>query len=71
MKAIVLVGIALIALGISSLAHQGVSYRTREKAVDLGPLQVTTEKTHELPLPPIFGAIALAGGIALLLREKP
>ncbi|MFH2132918.1 MAG: DUF3185 domain-containing protein, partial [bacterium] len=32
-----------------------------------GPLQMTAEKTRTLPLPPIVGAIALVGGIVLLV----
>ncbi len=70
MKGTALIGIALIVLGIISFAYQGINYTTREKAVDLGPLQITTEKTHSIPLPPILGAIALVGGIVLLVRGK-
>jgi hypothetical protein len=61
-----LLGIALIAIGIIAFAYQGISYTTRDKVVDLGPLHVTAEKSHTLPLPPIVGAVALAGGLALL-----
>lgn len=61
-----IVAIVLIALGVVSFAYQGISYTTREKAVDLGPIQVTTEKTKTIPLPPIVGGLALAGGIILL-----
>ena len=61
-----LLGIALIAVGIIAFAYQGISYTTRDKVVDLGPLHVTAEKSHTLPLPPIVGAVALAGGLALL-----
>ena len=43
------------------------SYTTREKVVDLGPIQVTAEKSKTLPLPPIVWAIALVGGIVLLV----
>jgi hypothetical protein len=55
----------LIGVGIVALAYQGVSYSTREKVVDFGPLQVTTEKTHTLP--PIAGALVFGGGIVLLI----
>ena len=48
-------------------AYQGITYTTREKVVDLGPIQVTAEKTNTIPLPPIVGAIALVGGIVLLV----
>jgi hypothetical protein len=52
--------IALIAIGIIAFAYQGVSYTSRDKAVDVGPLHVTAERSHTLPLRPIVGAVALA-----------
>ena len=67
MRPKIVIAIILIALGIAALAYQGITYTTREKVVDLGPIQVTTEKTKTLPLPPIVGAIALVGGIVLLV----
>jgi hypothetical protein len=60
-------GLILIGLGIAALAYQGFSYTTSDKVVDFGPIHVTNEETHKLPLPPIVGAIAVAGGIALLV----
>lgn len=67
-----LMGIALIVLGILALAYQGFTYTTAKKAVDLGPLQVTKEEHHTVPLPPILGGLAMVGGILLLVtnREK-
>jgi len=70
MKKFSIAGILLIVLGIAAFAYQGITYTTQEKVVDLGPLQMTTEKTRTIPLPPIMGAIALAGGIALLIVGK-
>jgi hypothetical protein len=67
MKTYTLIGIILIAVGIAAFAYQGISYTTREKVVDLGPIQMTADKTRTLPLPPIVGALALVGGIALLV----
>ena len=57
----------LIGLGLVALAYQGIQYTTREKIVDLGPVQITADKTTSVPLPPIVGLAALAGGIALLV----
>ena len=62
-----LLAIALIAVGIIAFAYQGITYTSRDNVVDLGPLHVTAERSHTLPLPPIVGAIALIGGIALLV----
>jgi hypothetical protein len=67
MKPKILFAIILIALGIAAFAYQGITYTTREKVVDFGPIQVTAEKTKTFPLPPIVGAIALVGGIVLLV----
>jgi hypothetical protein len=67
MRPKIIIAIILIALGIAAFAYQGITYTTREKVVDLGPLQVTAEKTKTLPLPPIMGVIALVGGIVLLV----
>jgi uncharacterized membrane protein YidH (DUF202 family) len=69
MKTNTILAIVLIAVGIVALAYQGIRYTTREKAIDLGPLQVTTERTHNIPLPPIVGVLALTGGIVLLVME--
>jgi drug/metabolite transporter (DMT)-like permease len=59
-------GIILIVLGVAGLAWGGFTYTTREKVVDIGPLEVTSEETHSVPLPPIAGALALVGGVLLL-----
>ncbi len=70
MKTYTLLGIILIAVGIVAFAYQGVTYKTREKVVDLGPMHMTAERTRTLPLPPIVGAIALVGGIVLLITAS-
>lgn len=67
MKPKMIIAIILIALGIAAFAYQGITYTTTEKVVDLGPIQMTAEKTKTIPLPPVLGAIALIGGIVLLV----
>jgi hypothetical protein len=66
-KPVTLAGVALIILGVLALAYQGITYTTREKIVDLGPLQASVDKKKSIPLPPIVGAVALAGGVVLLI----
>jgi hypothetical protein len=58
-------GVIPIALGLFGLAWGGFTYTTREKAVDIGPIHATREKTHNVPLPPMAGAAALIGGVVL------
>jgi len=63
-------GVILIALGLFGLAWGGFTYTTRETVVDIGPIHATRDKTHNVPLPPIAGAVALIGGVVLLVRAK-
>jgi hypothetical protein len=58
--------IVLIVLGLFGLVWGGISYTTRETVVDIGPIHATRDKTHNIPLPPIAGAVALIGGVVLL-----
>jgi len=66
-KPVTLVGVVLIILGVVALAYQGITYTTREKVVDLGPLKITKEKEKTVFLPPILGALALVGGVVLVV----
>lgn len=66
MNIIRLIGVLLIIAGAISLIYQGVTYTTREKVIDLGPIEATVEKKKTIPLNPILGGIALVGGIVLL-----
>jgi hypothetical protein len=66
-KPLTLAGIALIILGVLALAYQGITYTTREKVIDLGPLKASVDKEKSIPLPPIVGALALAGGLVLVI----
>jgi len=67
MKPVTLVGVALIILGVLALAYQGITYTTREKVIDLGPLKASVDKEKSIPLPPVVGALALAGGVVLVI----
>ena len=62
-----IVGLVLVVLGIVVLVWGGVFWTDRDTVIDAGPLKVTTEEREGLPLPPIAGAIAIIGGIVLLV----
>ena len=71
MKPAGIVGIVLIIFGVVALAYGGFSFTTqkKERVVDLGPLQLdaTVERERRVPLPPILGFAALAGGVVLVI----
>ena len=70
MKTNTVIAIILIIVGILAFAYQGITYTSREKVVDIGPVEVTANKTNTIPLPPVVGGIALVGGIVLLVGNK-
>jgi drug/metabolite transporter (DMT)-like permease len=60
-------GILLIILGVIALIYGGITYTTHKKVIDMGPVQAEKKETHNIPLPPILGVIAIVGGGALLV----
>ena len=61
------VGIALVVIGLVSLLLGGFRWTEQKTVVDVGPLKATTTEHKTLPIPPIVGGLALAGGIVLLV----
>lgn len=55
----------LISLGVVVLAYSGLSFTTPGETVSFLGLHVQTTDSHFIP--PVAGALALAGGVALLL----
>jgi len=62
-----IVGVVLVVLGVIALVYQGVSYTSRETVIDIGPLHATADRERTLPLPPVLGIAAVAGGLVLLV----
>jgi hypothetical protein len=65
-RPLIIIGIVLIAVGLVSLAYQGITYTSRETVLDLGPIKATADTQKTIPLSPILGGLALAGGVTLL-----
>ncbi len=70
---LIAIGVILAVLGAAALSWQKISYTTRETVVDVGPVKVTADNKKDLPLSPILGGIALAGGVGLIVvgARKP
>lgn len=67
MKPIALAGMVLVVLGLGALVYEGVTYTSRETVLDIGPLHATTERQRTLPISPLVGVVAVAGGVALVI----
>jgi hypothetical protein len=67
MKSTSTAAIILIVLGVVALAYQGITYTKRETVLDLGPIHATADRQKTIPLSPIIGIAAVAGGVVLLI----
>lgn len=59
------VAVILIALGVVVLAYSGITFKTPGKPIEFLGIHIATTDSHFVP--PVVGAIALVGGIALLV----
>ena len=64
-----ILGIALIVLGLLGLVG-GISWTQREKVADLGPIHITSEERHTIPVTPVAGGLSLVAGAALLIAAR-
>ena len=60
-----IVAALLVTLGIVVLAYSGITFTTPGKPVNILGLHFETTVSHFIP--PVVGALALVGGIVLLL----
>ena len=60
-----IVAVILVALGVVVLAYSGLSFTTPGKPVNFLGIHIETTESHFIP--PVVGALALVGGIVLLL----
>jgi hypothetical protein len=60
-----IVALVLITLGIVVLAYSGIAFTTPGKPIEF--LGLHMETTHSHFIPPVVGALALVGGIVLLV----
>ena len=63
-------GIILIVLGLGIVIWGAFGFTTREKVVDIGPIQASKDTQHNVPYGPIAGAVIAIGGIYLLVKSR-
>ena len=67
MNVVAIIGFVLVVLGLAASAYQGFTYTTRETVLDIGPLHATADREKRVTLPPVFGVVAVVGGVALVV----
>jgi uncharacterized membrane protein HdeD (DUF308 family) len=70
MTRMTIAGVVLILLGTVALVYQGITYTSHEAVIDIGPLHATADREKTVPIPPVLGIAALAGGVVLLIAAS-
>jgi hypothetical protein len=60
-----IIAVLLVVLGLVVLAYSGISFTTPGKPVEFLGMHIQTTDSHFIP--PVVGALALVGGIVLLV----
>ena len=60
-----IIAVLLVTFGIVVLAYSGISFTTPGKPIEFLGLHIETTENHFIP--PVIGALALVGGIVLLV----
>lgn len=64
------IGMILIIGGLVLLAYGGWTFTTKEKVVDMGPVEISRDKKHQIPYAPLIGLGALVGGGFILFTAR-
>ena len=62
-----LFGWILLVIGILMLLFRGINYTTKEKVVDLGPVEINKTENHSLGWPVYAGGILTLAGVILVV----
>lgn len=60
-------GIVLIILGLIGFVIGGFSFTQTEEVADLGPVEIETEESRSVRIPPIASGAAVAAGLVLVV----
>lgn len=64
-------GLAIFVIGLLITIFTGFQFVTREKVVDIGQIQISRDKTHNLAWSPLVGVAVMAvGGVVFFLSKK-
>ena len=70
MKPIILFGVVLIVAGIVGLGVANISFTEQKTVLDAGPLKITKQEEHTIPVPTIAGIAAIVVGLGLCFMGR-
>jgi hypothetical protein len=63
-------GWVLIVVGIAMLLLRGIHYKTQEKVVDIGPVEINKTENHNIGWPVYAGGIITLAGIFMVVTAS-
>ena len=70
MRAMSLIGILLIAVGVAALLLGHFEYSETKPVLKAGPVQVNTTEQHTVDVPLIAGIVIIVAGVVLLAADR-
>ena len=70
MRGLLTSGIVLLVLGLLMLAAPMIRYTDRDKAVDIGPLEIETATERQVDIPRTLGVVTAVAGVALVVASR-
>lgn len=65
------IGIVIMVIGLVMTLYTGFNYITREKVVDIGKIEITTDKNNTVSWGPFVGiGVIIIGGVVFLAGRK-
>jgi hypothetical protein len=65
-----ILGVALVILGIMALLFGGIGYNRQRTVLQMGSMSAKVTEHRTVPVAPVAGMIALAGGVVLLVAAR-
>ena len=65
-----IIGVVVIIIGILMIAYNSFNFKTTEKVVDLGAIQINKEKDNPIAWSPIVGVVLLIAGVVIVVSAK-
>ena len=63
-------GVIVTIIGMLMIIYTGFNFVTKEKVVDVGPIEINKEENHPVQWSPIVGAVLLISGVTMIVLSK-
>lgn len=67
MRSLTLIGVLLVVLGLAAFIFDRVSFTERNTALEVGPLEVTTETERTVTIPTLAAGAAVIAGVVMVV----